>query len=95
MQDNYIKILVKKDKEVELREIDVTNLSITELSELKEMILKEAIYTDGVVLLDKLIRDKAEEMMVFSSIPKKSYIKTYKENKKQAKIKKRGKYRRR
>ena len=58
------------------------------------MILKEAIYTDGVVLLDKLIRDKAEEMTMSSNIPNKSYIKTYKENKKQEKINKRGKYRR-
>ena len=95
MQDNYIKILIPNGSEVELHTIDITNFSITELSQLKEIILKEAIYTDSVVLLDRLIREKAEEMTISSNIPNKSYIKIYKENKKQQKNKKRGKYRRR
>ena len=94
MQRVFIPILVERENKKELQRIDVTDLSITELSKLKETILKEGQYTDSVIILDRLIREKAEEITISSNISKKSYIRTYKENKKQEKIKKRGKYRR-
>ncbi len=95
MQNNYVPILVQKDGKKELWRFDFSDLSITELSEIKEAILKKEPYTGTIVMLDRLIRQKTEEITTpYNKIYGKSYIKTYKENKKQAKIKKRGKYRR-
>ena len=95
MKNNYVPILVERNGRKKLWRFDLTELSIVELSEIKEAIIKKEPYTGSIIALDKLIREKAEEMtMPYNKVYGKSYIKTYKENKKQEKNKKRGKYRR-
>ena len=95
MKNNYVPILVERNGRKELWRFDLTDLSVAELSQIKEAILKKVPYTSSIIALDKLIREKVEEMtMPYNKVYGKSYIKTYKENKKQEKNKKRGKCRR-
>lgn len=94
MQRIYVKALINTGDKVETNVIDVTDLSITSLSKLKEIILEKGIYTDSVIILDKLIREKVEMLIPHNNIYRRSYIKNYKENKKEEKQKIRTKYRR-
>ena len=89
MKNNYVPILVERNGRKELWRFDLTDLSVAELSQIKEAILKKEPYTSSIIALDKLIREKVEEMtMPYNKVYGKSYIKTYKENKKQEKNKK-------
>lgn len=88
MQNNYTPVLVTKDNKKELWRFDFSDLSITELSKIKEAIIKNAPYTGTIISLDSLIRQKTDEMIIHDKRNKKSYVKAYKENKKEAKMKK-------
>ena len=95
MKDYYIPVLVDGKKGKSLWRFDLTEYSITELSEIRKKLLEYAPYTGTITSLDKLIREKAENMMQYNRVHNKSYIKVYKENRKQEKLKKHKKIRRR
>ena len=95
MKDKYVPILVQKRNKKELWRFDLDDYTIAELSEIKEKLLKYNPYSDSIIALDKLIREKAEEIMPYNKAYGKSYVKVYKENKKQEKLRKRTKIRRR
>ena len=79
-------------KSIKLQELE--NYNISELSEIRNRLL-EIGDSDLIIVVDSLIRQKADEIMPHNKVHGKSYIKVYKENKKQQKLKKRTKIRRR
>ena len=95
MKNHYVPVLVDSKKGKSIWRFDLTEYSIAELSEIKETLLKYETYAGTIAVLDKLIREKAENMMPYNKVHGKSYIKVYKESKKQDKKKKHKKIRRR
>lgn len=95
MKDKYIPILVQKGNKKELWRFDLEDYTLAELSEIKEKLLKYSPYSGSIITIDKLIREKAEKIMPYNKVHGKSYIKAYKEKKKQDKLRKRTKIRRR
>lgn len=96
MKNNYYytPVLVERNNTRQLLMFDFNNLSIAQLCEIKEAIITHAPHTKTIISLDKLIREKTENLMPHNKVYGKSYIKTYKENKKEQKMKKRIKSRR-
>lgn len=95
MRSYYIPILVEVDEKKQLWRFDLNDYSIEKLSQIREILLKYAPYEKTITSIDSLIREKTENMVSQSKIHDKSYIKVYKENKKQDKLRKRTKIRRR
>jgi len=81
-----------KHKSIKLQELEKCNIS--ELSEIRKRLL-EIGDTNLIIVVDSIIRKKVDEMMPYNKNHGKSYIKVYKENKKQDKMKKSKKVRRR
>lgn len=94
MNNNYVPVLVQIETKKEIWRMDVTNLSITELIKLKEELTKVP-YDKTIQTLDAIIRQDIEIMTPSNCINNGSYIRTYKKNKKELKMKKRAKSRRR
>ena len=79
-------------KSIKVQELE--NCNISELSEIRNELLEIGDY-DLIIVVDSIIRQKADEIIPHNKAHGKSYIKVYKENKKQEKLKKCKKIRRR
>ena len=79
-------------KSLKLQELEKCNIS--ELGEIRKGLL-EIGDSNLIIVVDSLIRQKADEIMPHNKVNNKSYIKIYKENKKQEKQRKRTKCKRR
>lgn len=84
---DYIPILVKRDRKQELWRMDISNLSLTELIKLKEDLLKMP-YDKGIRILDAVIRREIGTITPSSDFNSVSYIRKYKKNKKEVKMRK-------
>lgn len=73
---------------------ELKNCNISELSEIRKQLLEKG-NVDLIVVVDSLIREKADNIMSYSKVHGKSYVRVYKENRKKEKLKKCKKIRRR
>lgn len=95
MKGYYVPILVDRDGKTELWRFDLDGYSLAELSEIREVLIQNKKYTRSIAPIDKLLREKAETILPYNKVHGTSYVRVYKENRKQEKIKKHRKTRRR
>lgn len=84
---NYIPILVQRDGKQELWRMDISRLSVTELIKLKEDLMKVP-YDRTIQMLNAIIKNEIPTLISTSSLDNCSYTRSYKRNKKEAKIQK-------
>ena len=93
MKKDYVPVLVQRENKKEVWRMDVTNLSVTELIKLKEELINVP-YDKTIQSLDAIIKQDIEAISPSHCINNGSYVRTYKKNKKELKMKKKIKSRR-
>ena len=88
--NNYIPILVQREGKKELWRIDISRLSVTELIKLKGELMTVP-YDRTIQILDAIIKSEVQLLHSSSSVDNCSYMRSYKKNKKKAKIEKEAK----
>lgn len=90
MNSDYLPILVERDGKKELWRMDISRLSVTELIKLKEDLLKMP-YDKTIRAIDAIIKREIEVITPSNCLSNDSYMRSYKKNKKNAKIEKNAK----
>lgn len=85
--NNYIPILVKRNRKKELWRMDISSLSVTELIKLKEQLMKVP-YDKTIQALDAVIKREILSITPSNCLSNVSYMRSYKKIKKNAKIEK-------
>ena len=88
MNKEYIPVMVTRNGKREIWTMDITNLGVTELIQLKERLINTP-YPQTIQLLDSIIKRDIETIVPTHNIKNSSYVRTYKKNKKEEKMKKR------